>query len=214
MKTVQLFFQNGILAHETRIPPFDIFPDVILWQGKYFILKKHEGHTGIYEICFAISISKFEDFKSELSKDNSNAIIENIKAATEENENSDLLPVDLDEAVDLLDTFYQEFVGNISEMTEDAFMATAHHGCGQFIRNNWMLWWYEEKNYGITEKPKLIEYFNSIGIVHADDISSIILKSWYRKITNIERDIPGMVEEHQAYWRKNGFSDGIPKWKS
>lgn len=212
MKKVQLFSKQGDLLHECNIPPFDIFPDVILWGQKVYILKTSHDELGIYETCFAISVEYFDDLKMELSKDKTDIIYENIKAAiSDESEDADLLPVDLDEAIDLLDTFYREHIPQISDQSEDHFIAHSHHGAGQFIRNNWKLWWSEKNNYGIKEKPKLIEYFHSLGIVHGDDISGIILTSWYRKINNIDQDLPGQVEGYKDYWRKNGFSDGIPK---
>jgi hypothetical protein len=60
-------------------------------------------------------------------------------------------------------------------------------------------------------EPPIVAYFRSIGIAHADDMSSIILKSAYRKHNNLPLDLDGQVKHYQDFWKENGFPDGIPK---
>lgn len=47
-----------------------------------------------------------------------------------------------------------------------------HHGLGRYLRNKWELWW----------NSPLAQYFKNMGIIHADDMSSIILLSFHRKL--------------------------------
>jgi hypothetical protein len=126
-------------------------------------------------------------------------------------------PRNLDEAIDtLLDFWGDNLVKSINENEERKFLAATHHGGGQFIRNSWYLWWFENHKYETwpKTKPAIVEFFNNIGITHADDMSSIILKSLHRKVRGREIDLDTEVKHYQNYWKKNGFpDDGIPKHK-
>jgi hypothetical protein len=59
-------------------------------------------------------------------------------------------------------------------MSNDEIIGEYHFGTGLWIRNNWGLW----------QESRLWMYFYNKGISHPDDISSLILKSYHRKITN------------------------------
>lgn len=78
-------------------------------------------------------------------------------------------------------------------MTEDDALCAAHHGLGQMLRNEWGLW----------QSNKLTEWFNGIGIKHADDMSGIILVSFHRKHNNVERDLDGQVAKYRKHWNKH-----------
>jgi hypothetical protein len=66
---------------------------------------------------------------------------------------------------------------NIEDLTtwlnnsENSATANAHHSIGQWIRNNWGLW---------KEEGELYKWFKENEINHPDDMSSIILTSFYR----------------------------------
>jgi hypothetical protein len=77
-------------------------------------------------------------------------------------------------------------------MDESDFLAMIHHGFGQWIRNNWGLW----------KGSVLSEYFNGMGIAHPDDMSSIILISWHRKMNGKRLKVKAQVKYYQAYWKK------------
>lgn len=64
---------------------------------------------------------------------------------------------------------------------------------GQRIRNNWGLW---------IGKNDLVKFFNSYEITHPDDMSLIILTSFYRKITNQNIDFEGQVQKYLDYWKE------------
>lgn len=121
-----------------------------------------------------------------------------------------VLPDDLNEAVDLLRTFYSKHLMDIMNMSEAEFRSSTHFGAGMFIRNSWNLWWSIDSG---SDKPKLVNWFNSIGIAHPDDMSSIILTCLHRNLTDEEYDLDAQVEHYKAHWREQGYPDGIPKQK-
>lgn len=125
-----------------------------------------------------------------------------------------VLPNDLDEAIEILKTFYKNSIEEIKRMEEEEFMASSHFGAGMFIRNEWYLWWHEGHNYQNhwpAHKPKLNEMFNNHGITHADDMSGIILTSLYRSIHGLDIQLDKQIKHYQDYWKNNGYPDGIPK---
>lgn len=122
-------------------------------------------------------------------------------------------PETLDEAIDILKDFYKENLDEIKEMDEGSFGASVHMSNGMQIRNAWHLWWYDGHDYPDAwpaEKPKIVEYFNSIDIVHADDMSGIIMDSFHRSLRGEDLDIEGQVKKYHAHWKKQGYTDGIP----
>ena len=60
------------------------------------------------------------------------------------------------------------------------------------IRNAWKLW--------AEEKNSLVKYFNSIGIDHPDDMSSIILTSFHRQLNNVDINLDSQIERYKKYW--------------
>lgn len=124
-----------------------------------------------------------------------------------------VLPDNIDEAVDILKVFFSESIDEIRSMSEKQFRTSSHFGAGMFIRNSWFLWWYKGHGYAEwpTDMPKLNEWFNSIGIVHADDMSSIVLTCLHRNITGVDYGIADQVERYKKHWREQGYPDGIPK---
>ncbi|MNR25193.1 hypothetical protein D3C85_1423280 [compost metagenome] len=83
-------------------------------------------------------------------------------------------------------------------MTEDQFNLSSHFGMGTWIRNNWRLW----------GSGKFSKYFNSIGIFHPDDMSCIILTSYYRYLKGQDLGLDKQVKYYQEYWKElKGHSD-------
>ena len=127
----------------------------------------------------------------------------------------DILPKDLDEALDMLEQFFgKETMEKIASMDEDEFRKGAHFGHAAFIRNAWQLWWYEghQRHTGWSKtKPLLNKWFEDIGITHADDMSSIIITCLHRKARRMDYDLVKQVKKYQDHWKKNGYTDGIPR---
>lgn len=76
-------------------------------------------------------------------------------------------------------------------------MCMYHHTFGSWLRNNWGLW-------GDT---RLVEYFNRLGITHADDMSGIILVSYWRTLHNVPLEINAQIKMYQDYWKLVMSSD-------
>lgn len=103
-------------------------------------------------------------------------------------------PVNLEEAVTQLKIIHHDTVKQkIIEMSEEDFLASAHFGLGMWIRNNWGLW----------KGKELAKFFESIGIYHPDDMSGIILTSYYRELHGQDWNLDKQVKYYQDYWKKS-----------
>ncbi|MEM9918806.1 MAG: DUF6794 domain-containing protein [Bacteroidota bacterium] len=71
---------------------------------------------------------------------------------------------------------------------------------GMGMRNAWGLW--EGKN-------KLSKYFQNMGIYHPDDMSSIIIESFHRKLNNEPILLDQQVQYYIAYWEEVKEKDKI-----
>ncbi|MCH5598099.1 DUF6794 domain-containing protein [Niabella ginsengisoli] len=101
-------------------------------------------------------------------------------------------PKNLEEAISQLDKIHHDTTKQqILAMTEDQFIGNSHFGLGIWIRNNWRLW----------KDGDLSKYFNSIGIYHPDDMSGIILTSYYRQLKGQDRNLDEQVKCYQDYWK-------------
>lgn len=78
----------------------------------------------------------------------------------------------------------------IKKKTEDDFSADSHFGLGKWVRNNWGLW----------AGSRLSKYFNKMDIYHPDDMSGIIVTSYYRKLTGKEIDLEKQIKFYKSYW--------------
>lgn len=76
-----------------------------------------------------------------------------------------------------------------------------HHGLGRFLRNEWGLWGNENE---------LCQFFNSIGIKHADDRSGIILTSLHRHLNGHSIDLKGQVITYWKHWFQNEAEELLP----
>ena len=70
---------------------------------------------------------------------------------------------------------------------EDFMLFLFYYDFGRNIRNTWELW---------SEENDLVHFFNSYEIFHPDDMSSIILTSFYRRMKNKEIDFEGQVQDY------------------
>lgn len=71
--------------------------------------------------------------------------------------------------------------------SESEFVTGAHFDLGRWIRNSWGLW----------GGSRLAIYFNRLGVRHPDDMSTIVLTSYYRHL----RDEPVRLDEQVATLR-------------
>ena len=78
------------------------------------------------------------------------------------------------------DTLKSEMIATSGEELSGQY----HFGFGMWMRNNWGLW----------KNSRLWLYFYHKGVSHPDDISSLILKMYHRKITNTELSLQKDLE--------------------
>lgn len=83
-----------------------------------------------------------------------------------------------------------------------------HHGEGTSIRNGLKLWWHSSWN---EPKPEIVQWFNDLNIVHADDMSGSIQAALEAKKNGEPFDINEHIKRYFEHWKKQGFKDGIPK---
>jgi hypothetical protein len=96
-----------------------------------------------------------------------------------------------------------------SMLTQDEhhFTSNMHFGLGLWMRNNWGLW----------KGSRLSKYFNDLGIYHPDDMSGIILDSYYRNSTGKEIKLEEQIKYYQNYWKvarrpsKDTYPNGVKK---
>jgi len=107
----------------------------------------------------------------------------------------DYVPKNLDDALAYLDCKWSDKdKEDFKNKTEKDAVTELHFGTGQAIRNNWGLW---EKR-----KNSIKRYFTRHGIYHPDDISSIILTSYHRKLNNKPIDLDKQIESYKDYWER------------
>jgi hypothetical protein len=108
------------------------------------------------------------------------------------------VPGDLDDALIELDRIMgAKGRDEVLKATEDG-MIEYHHGLGMWLRNNWGLW----------GGSRLARYFNRLGIRHPDDMSGIILDSYWRKVHDRPIDLDGQVRHCLDYWKKARATEG------
>jgi len=105
--------------------------------------------------------------------------------------NENYVPKNLDEALTQIDFNLSDSLKlEIKKKSENDFTSESHFGLGIGMRNNWRLW----------KGSDLSKYFNSIGIYHPDDMSGIILTSYYRKLTGHEIKLDEQIAYYKDYW--------------
>lgn len=69
-----------------------------------------------------------------------------------------------------------------------------HHGLGMWIRNNWGLW---------TKEGPLYGYLKEIGLNHPDDMSNMILESYFAHLKEEPYNFETYVLKCKQYWKDN-----------
>jgi hypothetical protein len=102
------------------------------------------------------------------------------------------IPKDLDDCfVELKKLLEKEDFEEIKTGVEDD-MVLYHHGLGRHLRNEWGLW----------SGSILKEWFKEKGIYHADDMSGIILDSFWRHLNNKPIKLDEQIKHYQDYWEE------------
>ena len=84
-------------------------------------------------------------------------------------------PKNLTECIQMLDkNLKKQDKEYIKTLTEDEFFMESHFTIGMGIRNEWIR----------SVNPELVKFFSDEGVKHPDDMSAMILTSYYRYLTN------------------------------
>ena len=102
------------------------------------------------------------------------------------------IPLDLDDCFVQLERLLKAEDVAAMRAGSEADMIMYHHGLGTWLRNNWGLW----------RGSRLSEWFNAHGIQHPDDMSGIILTSFWRHLHDKDVDLPGQISRYRAYWEE------------
>ena len=92
--------------------------------------------------------------------------------------------------------YLDEYVGKENKEYIRGTLNGTHFTIGMNIRNEWGLW-----NGG-----PLRDWFNNIGIYHADDMSGIILTSYQRYLRGEDIGLDERVKHYQQYWVNLGVN--------
>ena len=102
------------------------------------------------------------------------------------------IPKDLEDAFVELKKMLSSALLDEIRLKSEKDMILYHHGFGTWLRNNWGLW----------ASSRLAQYFNQLGINHPDDMSGIILTSFWRHLHSKPVGLEEQVESYKEYWRE------------
>jgi len=103
------------------------------------------------------------------------------------------IPEDLEDAVNRLNARWKERELEILKgWTEEDAIGRTHFGMGVWMRNKWGLW----------GDSRLAKYFRGLGIHQGDDMSAIIVASFYRRLNNREIALEEQVAFYRRWWQK------------
>ncbi len=97
-------------------------------------------------------------------------------------------PKNLTECIQMLDkTLKKEDKDYIKTLTEDEFFMESHFTIGMGIRNEWIR----------SGNPELVTFLLDQGVKHPDDMSAMILTSYYRHLLGKEIDFEGQISAYK-----------------
>jgi len=102
-------------------------------------------------------------------------------------------PKNLTECIQMLDkNLKKEDKDYIKTLTEEEFFMESHFTIGMGIRNEWIR----------SGNPELVTFFLDQGVKHPDDMSAMILTSYYRHLLGKEIDFEGQISAHKKQSEK------------
>jgi hypothetical protein len=114
-----------------------------------------------------------------------------------------MIPTTLDEAVDQIIASMSEAAKAGWRASKDGYAARLHRGFGTALRNDWGLWY---------NKTPIARWFQSYGVLHADDRSGIILDAVHARLKGLPFSIDEQAVYYKAWWAKRGMNaDGSPR---
>ena len=86
----------------------------------------------------------------------------------------------------------KETLAQIDSYESQEKMVLLHHSLGMYLRNEYGLW---------SGDSELYRYLYDLGLRHPDDMSSVILESFWCKRHNVQFDIKAKVQFYEEYWQ-------------
>lgn len=130
------------------------------------------------------------------------------------------VPKTLEEGFEFLDTFLQD-KEEFKNCPEEDVMGICHMSLGMWLRNQWNLWWSEELRDRIEkgnhsklpmekidypqEMPELVKWFRDQGLKHPDDMSSVVIISYHRKLNNKPLDVETQIAKSIEYYKEKNI---------
>lgn len=102
------------------------------------------------------------------------------------------VPVDLEDAIGELKKMLSPALIEDMKTHPERQMVGHHMGLGMWMRNHWALW----------EGSRLGTYFKDLGISHPDDMSGIVLTSFWRHLNNRPIELEAQIAYYKAYWEE------------
>ncbi len=111
------------------------------------------------------------------------------------------IPKDLEDSFKELDKMLSKELKDTIRRGKESQMSEHHFGLGLWLRNNWGLW----------QGLRLAQWFNKQGIFHPDDMSAIILDSYWRRSNKKPLELAKQIKHYQDYWAKSATEDAKEK---
>lgn len=102
------------------------------------------------------------------------------------------LPSNLEECFEVLKNELQQEDLCAIKFMQQKDICRLHHNLGRWVRNNWKLW----------ESGPLTKFFNELDIHHADDMSGIIIESFWLHLRNEPLELERQIKFYQDFWKK------------
>lgn len=110
------------------------------------------------------------------------------------------VPANLDAAVAALKKEWTRGeLDSFKAESEELAVMHQHYASGSWIRSTWIQ---------TSVSSPLRAYFESQGITHADDMSSIILTSLHRSLNGKDQQLAKQTERYKNYWKSIDECDG------
>ncbi|SYZ74492.1 hypothetical protein TRIP_C90120 [Candidatus Zixiibacteriota bacterium] len=109
------------------------------------------------------------------------------------------IPVDLSDCLTQLDKTLSQEVHDTLMAWDEEDLWKAHFRLGMWIRNNWGLW----------GRSRLSNWFNAQGIKHPDDMSNIILTSYWRYLHDKPIGLDDQINRFEVYYKDCSYPDTL-----
>ena len=112
------------------------------------------------------------------------------------------VPKDLEDSFKELNAMLHPKLIEQIRLNSEGFMIGFHHGLGMWLRNNWSLW----------KGGRLANYFRKYLIWHPDDMSGIILNSYWRHLHNMPIELKEQALKYRGFWAERSYEEFQCPW--